>query len=113
MEEEKYYLNKDRMSVFIGSNGETKKQLEKIFECNININSENGEILASSENSINLFVLGHVINAINYGHNPKNAMLLEDENFVFDIIDVKTLVRDNSRLKIVLGRIIGKEGSTR
>lgn len=111
--EEKFYLEKDRIPVFIGVEGSQKKEFEEKFRCTMNIDSNNGEVLVDAEESIDLFVLGNVISAINYGHNPKNALLLEDENFVFDIIDVKVLIRDSSRLKIVLGRVIGKEGSTR
>lgn len=111
--EEKYYLDLDRIPVFIGSNGNQKKIFEKKFNCNIIVNSKNGEVDITCDDSVNLFILSNIISAINHGHSPKNAMKLEDENFVFDIIDVKRMIKDQARLKVVLGRIIGKEGSTR
>lgn len=111
--EEKFYLDKDRISVFIGVDGSVKREFEKRFNCRIDINSDNGEVLVESDDAVSNFILSNIVHAINYGHNPKNAIQLEDENFVFDVIDVKHLVRDSQRLKIVLGRIIGKEGSTR
>jgi ribosomal RNA assembly protein len=40
-------------------------------------------------------------------------MKLEHEHMVLDTIDVKNLVRNQGRLKTVMGRIIGKDGSTR
>ena len=40
-------------------------------------------------------------------------MKLEDENYVLDTIDIKTYVRDHNRLKVVMGRVIGKDGGTR
>jgi len=38
---------------------------------------------------------------------------LEDESNVLDVIDIKTIIKDHNRLKTVMGRIIGKEGTTR
>lgn len=111
--EEKFYLEKDRIPVFIGIEGSMKREFEKKFNCKIIINSNNGEVLVQSDDAVSNFILSNIIHAINYGHNPKNAIKLEDENYVLDVIDVKNMVHENKRLKIVLGRIIGKEGSTR
>ncbi|MEC8221339.1 MAG: KH domain-containing protein [Nanoarchaeota archaeon] len=111
--EEKFYLEKDRISVFIGKEGETKKTISKHFNSEIDVDSKTGEVLVESENAVDGFVLSQVIQAINFGHNPEKTLVLEDENMVFDIIDVKPMVRDHLRLKTVMGRIIGKEGSTR
>lgn len=113
MPEESYFLEKDRIPVFIGKEGAKKKELEKKFDSEITIDSKTGEVIVSSEDALNTFVLSNIISAVNYGHNPDNAIQLEDENYVFDVIDVKPMVRDSTRLKIVLGRIIGKEGATR
>jgi ribosomal RNA assembly protein len=57
--------------------------------------------------------MGNVINAVNLGHSPDNGMKLENETFVLDTIDVKDYVKDHKRLKSIMGRIIGQEGSTR
>ncbi len=111
--EEKYYLDLDRIPVFIGSNGEQKRVFEKKFNCSIKVDSNNGEVEITSDDSVNLFILSNIIHAINHGHSPMTAIKLEDENFVLDIIDVKRIVKDHNRLKVVLGRVIGKEGSTR
>ena len=111
--DEKFFLDLDRIPVFIGKEGTEKKEIEEKLKCKIDVNSQNGEVIVHSEDALNKFILSNVINAINLGHNPKNALLLEDENFVFDVIDVKTFVKDHSRLKSVMGRIIGKQGSTR
>lgn len=111
--EERTYLEKDRIPVFIGINGSKKRAIEKKFDCSIDVNSETGEVLMSGEDSVTLFVLTNVISAINYGHNPDNAMKLEDESFVHDLIDVKNQIKDHKRIKSVMGRIIGKEGHTR
>lgn len=113
MIQEKVYLEKDRIQVFIGKEGTTKSLFEKQFNCEIEVNSDTGEVLMSAEDSYPLFIMSNIVAAINYGHNPQNALLLEDEHMVLDIIDVKNLVRNQSRLKSVMGRVIGSEGSTR
>ncbi len=111
--EERAFLEKDRIPVFIGVSGSKKRIIEKTFNCNIDVNSETGEVLIKGEDSVSLFLVNNVISAINYGHNPDHAIMLEDETFVLDVIDVKNYVKDHTRLKSIMGRIIGKEGHTR
>lgn len=111
--EETFYLSSSRIPVFIGKDGSMKERFEEEFSCSIEVDSKTGEINVTSENALDTFVLGHVIEAINYGHNPEHTFSLKDEHFVFDIIDVKPMVRDSKRLLSVMGRIIGKNGSTR
>lgn len=113
MDEDRFFLEKDRIAVFIGPSGSQKKEFEKKFDCEIDIDSDSGEVLAHNVDAVSKFVLSNIVHAINYGHSPRAAMQLEDENYVLDVIDIKTMVRDQNRLKIVLGRVIGKEGSTR
>ena len=110
---DRFFLDRDRIAVFIGHNGSWKKKFEETFNCKININSGNGEVIVESDNPTSRFVLSNVIHAINYGHSPQSAIKLEDDNYVLDVIDIKTMVRDHSRLNTVVGRIIGKNGSTR
>lgn len=111
--EESVYIDTDRIGALIGKSGKDKEQIEKKFNCTLEINSNSGEVIISSEGGYTNYIISNIINAINYGHNPENAMKLEDENYVMDIIDIKNMVRDNHRLKVVLGRVIGKNGSTR
>jgi len=106
------FLDLDRLGAFIGKGGSEKKKLEEKFNCKIDVNSKTGEVIVEGEDSVNRFVLSNIISAVNFGHNPENAIKLEDENYVIDVIDVKTMVK-HDRLKSVMGRIIGREGSTR
>ena len=113
VESDRFFLEKDRIAVFIGHSGEQKKIFEEKFNCNLEINSKNGEVIINSEDPLAKFIMSNIIHAINYGHSPQSAIKLEDENFVLDVIDIKNMIKDHSRLKIVIGRVIGKEGSTR
>ena len=111
--EEKFYLDEDRIPVFIGKSGLVKKDFERKFNSKISVDSNSGDVIVDSEDAVSLFILSNIINAINYGHSPEHALRLEDENAVLDIIDVRTMIKDKLKLKSVMGRIIGKEGSTR
>lgn len=112
-DKEEYFLEKERIPVFIGKEGSQKKEFEEKFDCKIDVNSDSGRVVIDAQDAVNKFVLKNIITAINLGHNPQSALKLEDENYVIDVIDVKTIVHDHGRLKAVLGRIIGKSGSTR
>ena len=106
-------IDKSRIPIFIGEKGEVKKKLEDTFSCSIDIDSESGEISVTDLDPSQGFVLSNVIDAINHGHTPEEALQLTDEYFVMDVIDVKQYVRNEDRLKVVMGRIIGRDGSTR
>lgn len=113
MVKDSYFLDLSRVPVFIGKNGEWKSYFEKKFNCILTVNSNSGEVIVDCEDGYISFVISNIINAINHGHNPKNALKLEDENYVLDYVDVKSKVKDSVRLKVVMGRIIGKNGVTR
>lgn len=110
---DRYFLEKDRIPVFIGKQGTQKRQFESVFNCKIDVNSKNGEVIVTEGEAIDNFVLSTIIHAVNLGHSPEHALELKDENFVLDSIDIKQKVRDHKRLKIVMGRVIGKDGGTR
>ncbi|MCA9486582.1 RNA-processing protein [Candidatus Woesearchaeota archaeon] len=111
--DEKTFIDADRLPVLIGKDGETKRLLEQHFDSTMAIDSQSAEIVISGKDAVSTFTLKNVISAINFGHNPKKALKLEDEHMVLDVIDVKSMVKDAGRCKVIMGRIIGKEGSTR
>ena len=111
--EEKFFLEPDRIAVFLGKNGEQKKKFEEELSCTLAVDSKTGEVTASSEDSVNLFTLSQIIMAVNLGHNPEHAENLEDETIVLDVINIKDKVKNQDRVKTVVGRVIGKNGSTR
>ncbi len=115
-EVEKFYLDKDRIAVFIGKGGKEKEKFEETLGFKIDINSKNGEVsLENNEDTLNTFLFSNMISAINHGQNPENALLLMDENIVINFVDVRDYLRnqDKSKLKKIMGRIIGKGGITR
>ncbi|MCH8519669.1 MAG: KH domain-containing protein [Nanoarchaeota archaeon] len=113
LDEEQVFVSLSRLPVVIGQEGSTRKLIESKFEVSLNIDSKSGEIIINGEDSSKRYVTSLVLQAINYGFSPENALLLEDEFIVLDVIDVKKSVRDSHRLKVVMGRVIGQEGKTR
>lgn len=111
--EDKFFLEKSRIPVFIGKNGQMKKKIEDVFNCQINIDSKTGDVFVKIEDELSRFILSNVILAINFGQNPLNALKLLDENYVVDVLDVKTEIKNSSKIKSIVGRVIGKDGSTR
>ena len=113
LDKDMVYIEYSRIPVLIGKEGATKLSIEEEFEVNLEINSSNGEVLISGVDASKRYVASLVIQAIHYGFSPQSALLLNDEHNVLDVIDVKLQVRQHSRLKIVMGRIIGNNGQTR
>ncbi|MFP4402291.1 MAG: KH domain-containing protein [Candidatus Nanoarchaeia archaeon] len=111
--EERVFIDLNRLPVIIGQNGSVKEKLQDQFEVTMEIDSKSGEIIISGDDSAKRYVLSLVLQAINYGFSPEHAIILEDEYNVLDVIDVKGQVRDQHRLKVVMGRIIGQDGRTR
>lgn len=113
IDQEQVFIDVSRIPVLIGKEGSTKQKIEDTFEVSLKINSQSGEVIIDGEDASKRYVSNLVIQAIGYGFSPECAFLLDDEHNVLDIIDVKREISNHSRLKVVMGRIIGHEGQTR
>lgn len=113
MEGQKIFINVDRVPMLIGKQGEVKKLLERKFNSTLEVDSQEGEVEIKSEDESDIFTLFQIIRAIGQGHSPEKALTLENETVIIDHIDVKSMVRNKTRLKCVMGRVIGKKGATR
>ncbi|MEM2111120.1 MAG: KH domain-containing protein [Candidatus Bathyarchaeia archaeon] len=112
-------IPKERIGILIGPNGRSKEQIEKTLSVDLEINSETGDVIISlnkdAEDPSLLFKAKDVVLAIGRGFSPERAFrLLENENNVLDIIDLREFFgRSESDIKRINGRIIGREGKTR
>jgi ribosomal RNA assembly protein len=119
---------KDRLAVAIGKNGETKKFLEEQTGTQITIDSKNGEYTVEADPSVSLgsenqefndptirvYTTQKILEAINYGFNPKKAIKLMDAEYVFELIDLELVLgHSNKKLKRMKGRLIGDHGKIR
>ena len=107
----------DRIGALIGKSGNTKKLIEKKCSVNLNIDSQGGEVMITSENvgeSIEPFKAVEIVSAIGRGFSPENAMrLLRGENSLH-IIDLREFAgKSPEQIERVKGRIIGEGGKAR
>ena len=109
----------DRIGALVGPNGTVKSIIERKLSVILEIDSEDGSVQITLPSNVEdptvLFRAKEVITAIGRGFAPEHAFrLLEDEEVVFEVIDLREIVgRSSSDLKRLKGRVIGKEGKTR
>ena len=115
MEEYIYDLKipKDRIAVLIGSKGEQKRQLELQTNCHIEVDSKEGEIKISGEDSLALFALKELIRAIARGFNPEIAQRLFKQDYMLEIVTITDFVKGRSHMERLRGRVIGTKGKSR
>lgn len=103
-----------RIAVLIGTRGEVKKEIEKRLKVKIKVDSKEGDVLISSEDSLNLTIAFNIVKAIARGFNPEVALLLLNDDFVFETINIVEFSgRSKKKLIRLRGRAIGMEGKSR
>lgn len=101
----------ERIGVLIGSNGEIKREIEKMAK--IEINSD-GEVAIDDSNPLIALKVRDVITAIGRGFSPKNAFKLFDDDAYFALIDIRDYVGKREKdVRRIAARIIGKNGKMR
>jgi ribosomal RNA assembly protein len=106
-----YYLAipKDRIAVLIGSDGSTKRRLEKRTGTKIEVNHE-GQVTVDGGDSLTSLKVRDLVKAIGRGFSPERAQRLLQEDIAFDVIELGGNTQDKERVR---GRVIGKDGKTR
>lgn len=92
----------------LGKIRQNKKKLEK--ELNIKISFENECVCAEGE-SIDEYKAVQVIEAINLGFRLGEALILKDDDFILEKINIKDISKGN--LARVRARVIGSRGKTK
>ncbi len=104
----------ERIAILIGKNGETKKKLEKKKHVELEIHSEEGDVLIHGEDSVAVFDTAIVVKAIARGFNPELAELLYDEEYTLELITISDFSgKSQKKLLRLRGRVIGQEGKAR
>jgi ribosomal RNA assembly protein len=106
-----------RVGVIIGKKGETKKDIEERSGLKLDIDSKNGEVVIEGKKDadpIMLMKLENIIRAIGRGFSPENAFLLFDDETDFFVFDLHDYVgKQESHLRRIRSRVIGREGKTK
>lgn len=110
-------IPKERVGVLIGKNGEVKRRIEEEGDVKITVDSDSGEIIIDdtfSKNAFRAWRTKDVVLAIGRGFSPEKAMKLFNEDFYLEIIDIRDFGgKSENRLKVLKGRVIGRNGRTR
>jgi ribosomal RNA assembly protein len=107
-------IPKDRVAVLIGKKGEIKKQIEENTKCKLNINSKEGEVHITSEDSMALFIAKDIIKAVARGFNPEIAQQLLKTDYVFELLQITDYAnKSKNTIERLKGRVIGEGGKSR
>ena len=106
-------IPKERIAVLIGKEGNTKAEIESATNSRINIDSKEGEVRITGEDSLGLFTAKEVIKAIARGFNPEVAKLLLKPDYSFVMINIQDFAGSKNSMQRLKGRVIGKEGKSR
>jgi ribosomal RNA assembly protein len=102
---------KERVAVIIGKKGFTKRQLEKCTNTKIEVDSEEGRILISGEDSLDVYNSRMVVQAIGRGFNPIIARSLCNEEICFEMVNIKDFAgKSKKKMTRLKSRVIGKQG---
>ena len=85
-----------------------KRRLEK--ELNVKI-TNNGKEISLYGDSVDEYVAEKVIESLNLGFPLETALLIKDEDFTFEVLNIRDFTKKKNYARI-RARIIGKEGKT-
>ncbi|MEA3378766.1 MAG: KH domain-containing protein [Nanoarchaeota archaeon] len=107
-------IPKERIAVLIGTKGEIKKKIENKANVIIDVDSKEGDVIISGEDSFVLYITKDVVSAIGRGFAPKDALKLFQEGCIFDILNITEYVGKSKKgQRRIRGRVIGSEGKAR
>jgi len=107
-------IPEERIAVIIGQKGADKRHLERRLKIKIRVDSNEGQVTLSGDDSVNLFIAQNVIKAIGRGFNPDIAVLLTNESYGFELVNIKDYTKGSQRkAEIKRGRVIGTSGKIR
>ncbi len=112
--EQEFKIGQNRIGVLIGRGGATRRAIEERTGSALAIDSEEGLVTVEGEDPVQVLQAGAVVQAIGRGFSPENAFaLLDDEDLVFEQIDLSGIAESPRQLDRIRGRVIGRDGRAR
>ncbi len=107
-------IPKDRIAILIGKKGEVKREISKLTNTKLQINSKEGDIIINGDDGFNVYLAKKIINAIGRGFNPEIALALLNDDNNLEIIDISYFSRKTKNdLKRIKSRLIGTKGKAK
>ena len=104
----------ERVAVLVGKKGSVKKKIEKDTKTRIKVDSKEGDIAITGDDSLNVYDSKQMVRAIARGFNPELAYELENENIILEVIDMQGYSgKSKAKLERLRGRCIGQDGKAR
>ncbi len=107
----KVLIPKERVAVLLGEGGKMKKMIEQRTSTKIIIKEE--EVTINSDDSYKAWITQLIIKAIGRGFKPSKALILLNDGYKLEIMDITDFERTRKGKVRIKGRIIGEEGKTR
>jgi ribosomal RNA assembly protein len=104
---ESVVIPEERKAVLIGRDGRTRAAIEKKTGTRISV-SDGIDIEGEP---VKAYATARIVKAIGRGFTPKEAMLLLDEEYDFDIVSLRG--ETQKTIQRLMGRVIGRNGMTR
>lgn len=89
-----------------------KAKIEESFNIRLKITGTDIEISGKDKDGYSEYLAGKALEAIDMGLSPDMALQLKNEEWMFEKMDIKDYVKQ-SRVLVVKGRIIGKDGKAK
>ncbi len=106
-------IPKDRIPILIGKKGSIKKAIEQKTKTKLEIDSNEGDVIVSGEDSLQVYLASNIIKAISRGFNPEIAFNLLDEDYHFELIELSEFEATKNKKRRLKGRIIGADGKAK
>jgi ribosomal RNA assembly protein len=105
----------ERIAVLVGQKGSTKELIEEKSTATLNIDSDSGNVeIQNPRDTLKGVRAREVVHAIALGFSPEKALkLFDNEDLMFETIDLSNIAREEKDLERIKGRIIGSDGKTR
>ncbi len=114
MESKELKVPLDRVAVLIGKDGVVKRKIEAAMHVKLLVDSKEGDVVIEGEDSLQVYETQAIVKAVARGFHPDRALLLQDERYSFDLINVQDYVgHSKKRVLRMKGRVIGREGKAR
>jgi ribosomal RNA assembly protein len=107
-------IPKDRIAVLIGTKGEMKRRIEEETNSNLSIDSKEGDVRITGDDSLGLFSAREIVKAIGRGFSPEIALQILKSDYAFEILNIADYVgKSDKTARRLKSRVIGTEGKTR
>ncbi|MCX8175524.1 MAG: KH domain-containing protein [Candidatus Micrarchaeota archaeon] len=101
----------ERVTVLLGTAGETKDYLERRMGVELAVNEDGGVEIVGDP--LEEFIAKDVIRAIGRGFEPDVALKLLNDDYGLKVIDLRDYASSDKAIARIKGRIIGEKGRTK